>query len=515
MRKIPIEIFRFIIRISAFLSSEIYGIVRQPLLILTLILGPFFILLAFGLGYHNEPLKLRTLFVIPSPDGEVAQRIEEYAASLGPQLVYMGVTDDQARASQQLLRGEIDIMALVPDNAYESIRNNKPVTIELLHNEIDPIKLDYIEIFGQFYINEMNRRVLLTAIRGSQQEMGDREEALNTLRETSAKLRQATAAQNQTAVAEHQQELKQDTDRLVLAVGTTLGLVGGIQQAIGGEDDGNRESIQNLLNNVDQQATSASNTGGTDREEMAATEGKLDQLESDLTELETLLTEFQNAEAAVLIQPFENTMESISSIKIEDADFFAPAVIALLLQHLSVTFGALSIVQERNIGTMELFRVSPISPLETLLGKYFSYMLLSAVLALLLTPIVIYGLQVPMLGSWLNYSLILAALIFTSIGLGFVISLLAHSTTGAMQYAMIVLLASMFFSGAFIGLYFMRAPIHVISRAVPATYGIELLQDVMLRGRLVNELQLGTLTVLGIGFFILAWLLLRRAMSQT
>ncbi len=56
----------------------------------------------------------------------------------------------------------------------------------------------------------------------------------------------------------------------------------------------------------------------------------------------------------------------------------------LLLQHIAVTLAALSMVRERLLGTVELFRVSPVSPSEILTGKYVSFMLLLGVVAAVL-----------------------------------------------------------------------------------------------------------------------------------
>src|SRR5690606_17343792 len=97
------------------------------------------------------------------------------------------------------------------------------------------------------------------------------------------------------------------------------------------------------------------------------------QIEQDLEELDQQLQDFREISPAVLVSPFTSRTVNINNLELDASDFFAPGVIVLLLQHLLITFSALSIVRERNSGTMELFRVAPISPFETLLGKYISY----------------------------------------------------------------------------------------------------------------------------------------------
>ena len=57
-----------------------------------------------------------------------------------------------------------------------------------------------------------------------------------------------------------------------------------------------------------------------------------------------------------------------------------------------------------------------------------------------------------MVGNWVNYAIVLLTLLFTALGLGFLISLLAKTEMQAVQYAMLLLLGSVFFSGFFLDL---------------------------------------------------------------
>lgn len=163
---------------------------------------------------------------------------------------------------------------------------------------------------------------------------------------------------------------------------------------------------------------------------------------------------------------------------------------------------------------MELFRAAPVSSFETLLGKYISYLLLTSALAVILTVLVVIVLGVPLLGSWEHYALVLLVLLFASLGVGFFISLLAKSDSQAIQYAMIILLSSIFFSGFFLALYRLWEPVQVFSWMLPATYGINMLQSVMLRG--IPPATLLLLGFLGYGllFFLLSWQRLHKLMAR-
>lgn len=507
-----INFLRSLIRVSAFFSKEIFSILRQPMLVLTLVLGPFLILLLFGIGFRNEAPVLRTLFVVPSGNSTLTQQIESYATSLGSQLIFMGTTTDRAQAREQLLKRQVDVVAVIPDNAYESIRHSQPVMIELDHYEIDPFLSDYIKIFGQVYVDEINRRLLRVVTEQGQRDTELIRDALKSTRDTVITMQEAMRVGDRLETRRRQQQLEQDVTALTLAVGATVGVAHSVQQALGDQAGQDTQAVLDLLSTLRQDTAALNEPGNVQNSNLEAE--RIKKIEAELAQLQDLLDEFQSIDPNVLISPFRSQAISVAAVPIRPSDFFAPAVIALLLQHLAVTFAALSIVHERQDGTLELFRVSPISAAETLFGKYLSYLLFAGLLASILTLAVVYGLGVPMLGDWLSYSLSLTALIFTALGIGFVISLIARTDSEAVQYAMIVLLTSVFFSGAFLRLETLWRPIQLVSWSMPATYGILLLQNIMLRGFLPNANLLLGLTGFGLGLFLLAWLLLRRLMAR-
>jgi ABC-2 type transport system permease protein len=249
-------------------------------------------------------------------------------------------------------------------------------------------------------------------------------------------------------------------------------------------------------------------------DDLSGTGAQVADLEKDLMDLNTQLSTFQNTGTKVLVTPFSAKVHGLADIDLSVIMFFAPAVIALLLQHFSITFASLSIVREAHSGIMELFKVSPITAFETLLGKYISYILLEIILAGVITVLAIWLLQIPISGHWLDYVLIVLVLLFTSLGVGFFISLISENDTQAVQYSMLLLLASIFFSGFFLDLRLMKEPITFLAWSLPATYGIRMLQDVMLRGASAPMILLLALLFMGIILFMIDWLLLRRKMQS-
>jgi ABC-2 type transport system permease protein len=193
--------------------------------------------------------------------------------------------------------------------------------------------------------------------------------------------------------------------------------------------------------------------------------------------------------------------------------FFAPAVVALLLQHIAVSLASLSMVRDRLLGATEVYRVAPVSPLEIIVGKTLSYGLLLGLVSVALFFLVNRLLGVPMLGQPIWAIASLGLLLFASLGLGFFIAGLAETETQAVQLAMLVLLASIFFGGFFLALETLWEPIRAISYVLPVTFGSIDLRDVMLRGVTPEPLMLGALGLIGVICYALASFELSRRMA--
>lgn len=194
--------------------------------------------------------------------------------------------------------------------------------------------------------------------------------------------------------------------------------------------------------------------------------------------------------------------------------FAAPAVLALILQHMAVTLTALSFVRERLSGAMELFRISPVNSLELVLGKYLGLGLVSAIIAAISTLLLVTVLGVPLLGDPWLLAAIVALLVFASLGIGLLISVISDSERQAVQLSLLILLASVFFSGFVLPVEEFRVGLQYAAYMLPVTHGISLLQDVMLRGGTFVWWQLVTLLAIGLVLLVLTSLLLRRTMRS-
>lgn len=194
--------------------------------------------------------------------------------------------------------------------------------------------------------------------------------------------------------------------------------------------------------------------------------------------------------------------------------YFGPAVLALILQHLAVTLIALSLVRERTSGVIELFRVGPVSTTEVLVGKLLAYGLIGGAVAASTITLLVAGFGVPMLGDVGSIVLVVSLLLAASLGLGLLLASVSDSERQAVQLSLLVLLASVFFSGFVLAIEEFTESVRAVAYLLPVTHGIRLLQDVMLRGATNNGWQVLALGVIAAVTLVAAWVALRRDMTR-
>lgn len=194
--------------------------------------------------------------------------------------------------------------------------------------------------------------------------------------------------------------------------------------------------------------------------------------------------------------------------------FFGPAVLALILQHLAVTLVAMSLVRERTSGLIELFRISPVSTTEVLVGKVLAFGILGGAIAAVTLALLVVGFGIPVLADPAMVAGTIALLLLASLGLGLLIAVVSDSERQAVQLSLLVLLASVFFSGFVLAIDEFSEPVRSLAYALPVTHGIRLLQDLMLRGSTDHAWEFLALAAIGAVTLVGAWLLLRRSMVR-
>jgi ABC-2 type transport system permease protein len=188
------------------------------------------------------------------------------------------------------------------------------------------------------------------------------------------------------------------------------------------------------------------------------------------------------------------------------ANFFVPGLIAILLQVMTILLIALSLVRERERGTLEQLTMTPVAPLGLMVGKMIPYGVLAfgelcAILFLMRTIFL-----VPIHGNVLLLLAMSLPFLLTVLALGLLISTRAHTQAEAFQLAVGTILPSVFLSGYIFLIQNMPLFFQGVSRLIPATYYIQILRGIILRGAGLRDLWLNAvvLTAMGCAMILIA-----------
>jgi ABC-2 type transport system permease protein len=190
--------------------------------------------------------------------------------------------------------------------------------------------------------------------------------------------------------------------------------------------------------------------------------------------------------------------------ELRSANFLVPGLIVLILVITSVISTALAVVRERETGTMEQIRVSPIRAGELIIGKTLPYVAIAvlATTAVLVVSHILFGVEV--LGSYLLLAGVTLLFLVGSLGLGILVSTISDSQQVAFTIAVLVtLLPSFLLSGFVFPIRNMPAAIQAITYVIPTRYYLSALRGIMLKG---VGLEAFWRDVVGLGVFALATL---------
>lgn len=486
------------VRSSAFIRKELVEIIRQPRLLALLVLGPFLLLLLFGAGYSQNDLVLRAVFV-GEQDSVYEEVITTYEAELDDFLEPMGFVSSEDEGRAMLADGDVDIVVVFPDDPVETVLEGERAVIRVLHDEIDPLQQTAIWISTRVAVQEVNAIVMSTLASEVQDQLAPASELIEQVGGFAGQLE--AAGDEPVAVGEVLDQL----DAELADIGSVL------------------DGSYIVLDRLDGESTIAADLDaaraevGRLRQSIAGVDvsGEIDvaALASDVSAFSAGYGELATIDPDVLVRPFDSSTRSILAADVKPSDYFTPSALALLLQHIGLTFAALSLVRDRSTGLFELLRVSPLSSTEIVVGKCTAYVLFASSVAALLLAASVFGLGIPMVGNVLWLAAIVVGVVLASLALGMVFSMLSKSESQAVQFSMLSLLAGLFFSGFVLSIDDLAAPVRVISFLLPVTYGIRSFQDVMFRGAMPSTIDLAGLAGLTLVYGTIAIVALRRQLK--
>ena len=196
--------------------------------------------------------------------------------------------------------------------------------------------------------------------------------------------------------------------------------------------------------------------------------------------------------------------------------FLVPGLIAYIAMLTAVVSTALSIVREKEVGTMEQIRMSPVGPFAYVVGKTIPYFVVSLISAMAIIGLSMWLFDLPMRGSWFILFVTVSMFLVGALAFGVLISTLADTQQVAFQLALLAsYLPTFMLSGFIFPISSMPEVLQAITYAVSARYFLTALRGIILKGVGVAVFwqELVALAVFGAVVLALASLRLKREWS--
>jgi ABC-2 type transport system permease protein len=221
--------------------------------------------------------------------------------------------------------------------------------------------------------------------------------------------------------------------------------------------------------------------------------------------LSSIIAQYQNDLLGLNKMPYQITTETrmLYNPELKGAPNFVPGVMALVLMLVCVMMTSISIVREKEMGTMEILLVSPFRPLLVLFSKAIPYLLVSFVNLIVILLLSVFALGLPVNGSIILLLSVSTLFIITALSLGLLISTVTASQQTAMLLSLMgMMLPTMIFSGFMFPIENMPVPLQVLSNVVPAKWYYIIVKSVMIKGVGFTNIWKETLILFGMTVFL-------------
>jgi ABC-2 type transport system permease protein len=194
---------------------------------------------------------------------------------------------------------------------------------------------------------------------------------------------------------------------------------------------------------------------------------------------------------------------------------FVPGVIAMVVMLVSLMLTALTVVREREIGTMEQILVSPLRPVEFMLGKTIPFVVISLVDMVIIILVGVFWFEVPFRGSMLVLFLGAITFLFNSVGLGLFISTVSSTQQQAMMAGTFFFTPAILLSGLIFPIPNMPLFFQYLTYLNPLRYFVVVVQGIFLRGDGLAILwpQMAGMLILGLALLTLSVLRFQKRLA--
>jgi len=184
---------------------------------------------------------------------------------------------------------------------------------------------------------------------------------------------------------------------------------------------------------------------------------------------------------------------------LKSRNYFIPGVVCNLIMVVTVMLTAMAIVREKEIGTMEQLMVTPIRPLELMIGKMVPAALVGILDLALITSLALVIFHIPFRGSPVLLFVSACCFLLTSLGIGLFVSTIANTQQQAIMSSFLIAMPTFMLSGFAYPIRNMPPAIQFLTYLNPLRYLIEIARAIFLKGTGINELwpQMAALLVYG------------------
>ncbi len=220
-----------------------------------------------------------------------------------------------------------------------------------------------------------------------------------------------------------------------------------------------------------------------------------------------IIMDFQQEQWEQLKMPIElvNQSRMYFNPELRSVFMFVPGTIAVILMLVSAMMTSISIAREKELGTMEILLVSPLRPLQIIVGKVIPYVILSFANALMILFVAWLVFAMPVRGSMLLLLAESILFIIMSLSLGIFISTVSRTQQVAMMLSMFALmLPTILLSGFIFPIENMPTVLQLISNIMPSRWFIVIVKGIMVKGVGIGYLWKETLILVGMTLFFIA-----------
>ncbi len=202
--------------------------------------------------------------------------------------------------------------------------------------------------------------------------------------------------------------------------------------------------------------------------------------------------------------PIEARPRVLFNPDMKTANFMVPGLVGLVLQLVTMILTSFAIVRERENGTLEQLMVTPVSRFGLMTGKLVPFFFVGAFETTTVLCLMRFLFRVPISGSVGLLAFFAVPFLFTSLGMGLLVSTFARTQMEAIQLAFLIVLPSVLLSGFIFPQETMPLPIFIIAQGIPLTYFIRILRGIILRGAGFDDLWQWGAILAGMGIVVLS-----------